>query len=134
VFGFAALASGLAVRSDRGLAPLDALLAQPMQHGVQVLLPDWDDWTDAVIAALPEYAGPWRSEQEVTFLPPVTHSPTVYCAGANYRDHVAEMGRAQSQAEPYHFLVPPAALAGHRDTATRPPGMQRLDWRRSSSR
>jgi 2-keto-4-pentenoate hydratase/2-oxohepta-3-ene-1,7-dioic acid hydratase in catechol pathway len=99
-----------------------------MQHGVQVLLPDWDDWTDAVIAAWPEYAGPWHSEQEVTFLPPVTHRPTVYCAGANYRDHLAEMGRAQSQLEPYHFLVPPAALAGHRGTATRPPGMQRLDW------
>lgn len=129
MFGFATLSSGLAVRTDRGLAPLDALIGQPVQaRDVRALLPGWDSWTDAVTAALPGYEGPWRTEREVIFLPPVTHRPTVYCAGANYRDHLAEMERGQSQAEPYHFLIPPAALAGHRGTATRPPGMHRLDW------
>jgi 2-keto-4-pentenoate hydratase/2-oxohepta-3-ene-1,7-dioic acid hydratase in catechol pathway len=55
------------------------------------------------------------TESEVVFLPPVTHRPTVYCAGANYTDHLAEMGGHA------------AALAGHRSVAVRPPGMQRLD-------
>jgi 2-keto-4-pentenoate hydratase/2-oxohepta-3-ene-1,7-dioic acid hydratase in catechol pathway len=129
MFGFATLSSGLAVRTGRSLVPLDVLLGQSVEpHDVYALLPAWDAWTDAVTAALSRYEGPWLSEQTVTFLPPVTHRPAVYCAGANYQDHVAEMGRTESQAEPYHFLMPPAALAGHRGIAIRPPGMQRLDW------
>jgi len=128
MFGIAALSCGLAAWTDRRLAPLPALLGKPVPADLRALLPAWEDWITEVSAALPAYDGPWLTEEEATFLPPVTHRPTVYCAGANYHDHLVEMGSQAAQAEPYHFLVPPGALAGHRGIVARPPGMRRLDW------
>jgi 2-keto-4-pentenoate hydratase/2-oxohepta-3-ene-1,7-dioic acid hydratase in catechol pathway len=127
-FGFAALSAGLAASTDRGLVPLSRLLGEPAPADVLALLPAWDDWIDAVAAALSGYDGPLLTEEEVVFLPSVTHRPTVYCAGANYTDHLAEMGGQAAATEPFHFLIPPAALSGHRSVAVRPAQMERLDW------
>ena len=127
-FGFASLSAGLAASTDRGLVPLSRLLGEPVPADVLALLPAWDDWTDTVAAALSGYDGPLLTEAEVVFLPAVTHRPTVYCAGANYTDHLAEMGGQAAATEPFHFLIPPAALAGHRRVAVRPAQMERLDW------
>ena len=128
MFGFASLSTGLAASADRGLVPLSRLLSEPVPGDLLSLLPDWDSWIDAVAAAIARYDGPVLAEEDVVFLPPVTHRPTVYCAGANYTDHLAEMGGHAAADEPFHFLVPPAALSGHRSVAVRPAQMERLDW------
>ncbi|MGD0701302.1 MAG: fumarylacetoacetate hydrolase family protein [Trebonia sp.] len=127
-FGFASLSTGLAAATDRGLVPLSRLLSEPAPAEVLSLLPAWDDWIDNVAAAISGYDGPALTEEDAVFLPPVTHRPTVYCAGANYTDHLAEMGGETAPAEPFHFLIPPAALSGHRSVAVRPAKMERLDW------
>ena len=73
----------------------------------------------------------WTRAEDVVFLPPLPDPPTIYCAGANYRDHIEEMtGEPPDEAYtmPYHFLAPAAALSGHRGEVRRPPGCSQLDW------
>ncbi|AUA12427.1 FAA hydrolase family protein [Streptomyces sp. SID8382] len=131
----------LSVMADDRILPLHDLVSEeerptPVPDTFDALLDRWDAWVDTVLRALrtypPDDAGrPWRAASEVTFLPPTAYRPTVYCAGANYRDHVAEMGAVPpdpATARPFHFLVPGAALSGHRGESPRPPGMRRLDW------
>ncbi|HWG25574.1 fumarylacetoacetate hydrolase family protein [Actinospica sp.] len=95
-------------------------------------LAEWDRWTSVILrAAADGVGGPgWLPEAEVEFLPALADPPTVYCAAANYRDHVKEM-RSTADAvptAPMFFLVPPASLAGHREPVVRPDGVQQLDW------
>jgi 2-keto-4-pentenoate hydratase/2-oxohepta-3-ene-1,7-dioic acid hydratase in catechol pathway len=96
-------------------------------------LSDWDRWCD-VVQQVTADGGPadggWQDETEVTFLPSVTDPPTVYCAAANYHDHLREMRGEGAQAgqSPMYFVAPPAALGGHRQGVVRPAGCARLDW------
>lgn len=128
MFGIATLSSGLAAWEECRLAPLQELLGEPSPGDLCAMLPAWEDWITEISSALAVYDGPWLKEDDVTFLPPVTHRPAIYCAGGNYRDHLAEMGSQATETEPYHFLVPPGTLSGHRGDVMRPTGMHRLDW------
>jgi 2-keto-4-pentenoate hydratase/2-oxohepta-3-ene-1,7-dioic acid hydratase in catechol pathway len=140
VFGFATVVPGpggpgeLAVVSDAGVAGLPALVpegaAPRAADGFLDLLPEWDAWCDAVEAALEGVAIEWRAADDVAFLPPVP-APTVYCAGANYVDHIEEMTGVRPTAgegSPYHFLVPGATLGAHGQPVCTPPGCTQLDW------
>lgn len=100
---------------------------------------------DDLFARWPEASGPLahlhgqKSLQGIplssaTLHAPVPLSSTVYCAGANYRDHVEEMARLRGAApEPpdsasWHFIKPRrAALVGPGPVA-RPKGCLQLDW------
>jgi 2-keto-4-pentenoate hydratase/2-oxohepta-3-ene-1,7-dioic acid hydratase in catechol pathway len=75
----------------------------------------------------------------VTLLPPVMYPGTIFCAGANYKDHVREMSRAMNLPEepdphelglkPWHFLkpsVPCVRATGERIAL--PPYSRRVDW------
>lgn len=64
---------------------------------------------------------------------------TIYCAGANYADHVAEMARAQNQPpppdphmlglKPWFFIKPSRSCAvGTGARVARPRGCEKLDW------
>ena len=66
----------------------------------------------------------------IEFLPPVSSPQNIFCAGANYADHIAEMGLTVSALgkRPFHFLKSAGTLLGHRQIVQRPPGCQRLDW------
>src|SRR5262249_37052136 len=99
VFGFATVRSGpgraepAVVSADWviGLTDLVPAGAAPRAAaGFLDLLPEWDAWCDSVEAALAEGSAAMRAADEVEFLPPVP-APTVYCAGANYVDHIEEM-------------------------------------------
>lgn len=101
---------------------------------VRELLADCGRWTDVVSEAL-ERELPWRPAEEVTFRPPVTDPSAIYCAGANYFDHLEEMGAGgiagpvnKADLTPFHFLTAPSAMAGHRADVHRPPGCEKLDW------
>jgi len=66
-----------------------------------------------------------------TVLAPVRSPRKLICAGANYVDHLREMGIPQlpSGLEPYFFLLPPTSIAGPDDVVVIPtdPGA-RVDW------
>jgi 2-keto-4-pentenoate hydratase/2-oxohepta-3-ene-1,7-dioic acid hydratase in catechol pathway len=73
---------------------------------------------------------------EVAFLAPILYPPAVYCAGANYTDHVANMERKlglepapdphTNGGKPFHFHKAAYCCVGHRATVRRP--SMRLDW------
>ena len=80
-----------------------------------------------------------RPLSAVKLLPPVMYPGTVFCAGANYKDHVAEMSRAlnlppepdphEIGLKPWHFIKPSAPCV--RETGARiqlPPYSRRVDW------
>jgi len=66
-----------------------------------------------------------------TVLAPVRSPRKLICAGANYVDHLREMGIPQLPPglEPYFFLLPPTSIAGPDDVVVIPtdPGA-RVDW------
>jgi len=80
-----------------------------------------------------------RPLASVKLLAPVMYPGTVFCAGANYKDHVAEMSRAlnlppepdphEIGLKPWHFIKPSAPCV--RGTGARiqlPAYSRRVDW------
>lgn len=70
---------------------------------------------------------------------PLTRPGVIYCAGANYRDHVEAMSKAFNMklvldpkaegVEPWHFLKPgPATVVGDKARVPFPKHTQKLDW------
>lgn len=83
------------------------------------LLRDWTPAASDVVAG-------------ARLIPPLTYPGKVLCAGANYWDHVAEMGIKQPDelGEPFFFLKPPrTTVTGPGDPVPLPgyPGA-RVDW------
>lgn len=75
---------------------------------------------------------PWLAE--VKLHAPVPFSGTVYCAGANYRDHIAEMARMRASVvteedrQPWHFIKPTRACLAGPGSIQRPEDCRQLDW------
>ncbi|MFL6563299.1 MAG: fumarylacetoacetate hydrolase family protein [Burkholderiales bacterium] len=75
---------------------------------------------------------------DATLHAPLLYPGTIYCAGANYGDHVAEMARAQNLPlpqdpralglKPWFFIKPRTCVVGPRSRVARPRGSQKLDW------
>jgi len=113
-------------------------------HSVMSILAHWrqchpklQQYARAVRSATTARAG--RALSEVKLLAPVLYPGTVFCAGANYRDHVREMSRALKLPEepdphaiglkPWHFIKP--SLPCVRETGARislPRYSQCVDW------
>jgi len=75
----------------------------------------------------------------VKLLPPLMYPGTIFCAGANYKDHVAEMSRALSLPvepdphelglKPWHFIKPSApCVRATGSTISLPRYSRRVDW------
>ena len=95
------------------------------------LFADWDRAHRAIEACLPTLdnadivaAGPRLS--------PLLYPGKVLCAGANYYDHLAEMGMpgAKKEAQRLFFFMKPArnAVVGEGDTVHMPIGTHAFDW------
>jgi 2-keto-4-pentenoate hydratase/2-oxohepta-3-ene-1,7-dioic acid hydratase in catechol pathway len=80
-----------------------------------------------------------RPLASVRLLAPILYPGTIFCAGANYKDHVAEMSRAlnlppepdphEMGLKPWHFLKPSAPCV--RETGAKiplPSYSRRVDW------
>lgn len=76
---------------------------------------------------------------QARLLPPVMYPGTIFCAGANYRDHVREMSRALNLPEeadphelglkPWHFIKPSApCVRASGERITLPAYSKRVDW------
>lgn len=140
-FAFARLADGPAIVSaDRVWRLADAWPTNTAAWRVSPadmaeLFDRWDECIEVgwlVVDDLAgEPAGSLGTVDDVEFLAPVRASSTIYACGANYYDHVAEMGalpRNYADSPPFHFLIPRAALQRHRGEVMRPPGVKQLDW------
>lgn len=141
-------AAGAGIAVNQQLFDLAGVAAGSPLAGKSVmeLLENWDN-AHARLLAVAKIVGTSPSRYEnhmldadaITFLPPVQQPGVVYCAGANYRDHVEAMGRALNQklvldpkAEgipPWHFLkAGKGSLAGHREVVPFPEHSNKLDW------
>ena len=75
----------------------------------------------------------------LTYAPPVLYPNGIYCAGANYKDHVAEMAKAFNlpmEPDPHEVGMPPwcfiktprNSLAGHGAVIKLPAYSKTVDW------
>ena len=123
-------APGLVVMSGDRVRPLDDLWPGAPRT-VGGLLAGWDGALDRIASAVAGGTEDWTPAGEAAFLPPAADRATLYCCGANYYDHIEEMGGTppdKTTGRPFHFLLPRAALCGHGGDVVRPPGVTRLDW------
>jgi 2-keto-4-pentenoate hydratase/2-oxohepta-3-ene-1,7-dioic acid hydratase in catechol pathway len=136
-FGIATIATPdspqVAVVGPLGVRPLESLrTGRAAPASLRAMLADWEGWCDAIEAALAAAGSEgWLEESAVELMPPVSDPPTLYCAGANFRDHVLEMGVPDpdvGMTSPFHFLLPPAALCGQDSVVPHPAGFEKLDW------
>ena len=105
-----------------------------------------EDWS-AASAALRTFAAdsmrlastPGAALDSLTLLAPVLYPNGIYCAGANYHDHTAEMARAfnlpppadphAAGLSPWCFIKTPRnTLAGHRAVIKLPSYSKTVDW------
>lgn len=140
--------AGTGIAVNQKLFDLSSVAADPRLVGKSMndLLDDWDGAQERLLAVANElfefpdkYTSFALAPDEITFLPPVTHPGAVYCAGANYRDHVEAMGRALNHKlvldpkaagiAPWHFLKSgKGTLAAHRQAVPFPGHTSKLDW------
>ena len=72
---------------------------------------------------------PDAAPSDVKFLPLVTRPTNIYCAGRNYRDHVAEMAAGAVPPEhPTLFIKTLGALVGHEEAIVKPKASQQFDY------
>jgi 2,4-didehydro-3-deoxy-L-rhamnonate hydrolase len=126
----------VSVRPEDGPGPRVAALS----GGRLALIPALNGYADVadVLAAWPTVEPLLRSFDPVAGVPldgavlaPVRSPRKLICAGANYVDHLREMGIPELPPglEPYFFLLPPTSIAGPGDVVVIPadPGA-RVDW------
>ena len=113
-----------------GLTPSLARVGVPGIGGVIDLFADWE----ASLAALDRAAGQLSAADIVSGgrLSPLLYPGKVMCAGANYFDHLAEMGMpgAKKEDQRLFFFMKPArnAVVGEGDTVCMPIATQAFDW------
>lgn len=111
---------------------------------VRAVLDDWqraEPMLQAAAAAIA--AGKARNDgvplAEVKLLAPVLYPGAIYCAGANYYDHIREMERAQNLAQgptmkdlgerPWHFMKSPRSVVrGPGSAIALPTFSKSVDW------
>ncbi|MFM8555932.1 MAG: fumarylacetoacetate hydrolase family protein [Betaproteobacteria bacterium] len=114
--------------------PLNTLKHEPaLPDSVAALVDDWLQFSVALekaARALPPGAG--LAASEVRVLAPLRYPGKVLCAGANYYDHLAEMGMPGAKKEDqrlFFFMKPPRnAVVGPGATVHMPIGTQAFDW------
>jgi 2-keto-4-pentenoate hydratase/2-oxohepta-3-ene-1,7-dioic acid hydratase in catechol pathway len=129
--------------SVRGDAPRAGLVVDQDVHDVGALLGEpprgwihWLDRWDAVRGPLEDEltrAAPGHRLDEVRLHAPLLYPGALYCAGANYADHLLEMtGKPPEPPEgrdPYFFLKPPrATIVGPGEPIRLPAGSAMVDW------
>lgn len=119
---------------DGTLHPLAALAAAQnivLPGSVVELFSDWATH-EPKLAALAAKAGRGTPASEADLLAPLLYPGKVLCAGANYYDHMAEMGFPGVTKESqrlFFFMKPPRnAIVGPGKTVLMPRGTKSFDW------
>jgi 2-keto-4-pentenoate hydratase/2-oxohepta-3-ene-1,7-dioic acid hydratase in catechol pathway len=114
------------------------LSRKPAYATVQGILDDWVAADTALTqAAGKASAGNGRKLVDVKLRAPLPLPGDIYCAGANYKDHVAEMTPKGAPLppdphelglKPWHFIKSSRSVADPGATVAIPAGCQKLDW------
>jgi 2-keto-4-pentenoate hydratase/2-oxohepta-3-ene-1,7-dioic acid hydratase in catechol pathway len=110
----------------------------PKDASVRAMLTDWDAAKKRLKALADAPKGSGHKLAAVTLRPPVPDPIGIFCAGANYSDHVLEMARAHGiEPEPdphtlglksWHFLKTAGTLAGANEVVHLPRRSKKIDW------
>ena len=113
---------------------LEPSLARVGLAGQDSVLGLFGDWARA-LAALNAAAAQVQASDQITpsqRLAPLLYPGKILCAGANYFDHLAEMGMPGAKKEDqrlFFFMKPPRnAVVGEGDTVHMPINTQAFDW------
>jgi 2-keto-4-pentenoate hydratase/2-oxohepta-3-ene-1,7-dioic acid hydratase in catechol pathway len=124
--------AGLVVDGEFG-----ALASLAQAHGFELsstVIDLFADWAahEPKLAALAAKAKPGTPVADVELLAPLLYPGKMLCAGANYYDHMAEMGFAGVTKESqrlFFFMKPPRnAIVGPGRTVLMPRGTTAFDW------
>lgn len=122
------------VETDEGLFSLAPSLARVGMPNVNAVIALFDDWPRAELA-LEEAAvrlDPADRIETARRLAPLLYPGKILCAGANYFDHLAEMGMPdakKAEQRLFFFMKPPRnAVVGEGDTVHMPIGTAKFDW------
>ncbi len=119
---------------DGHLYDLGHSLARVGLSGVTSIMELWENW-DSSSAAL-DAAIAWLNVADRVIatrrFSPLLYPGKILCAGANYYDHLAEMGMPGAKKEDqrlFFFMKPPRnAVVGEGDTVHMPIGTRAFDW------
>ena len=101
------------------------------------ILADWEA-ADKTLAALASDSNTKSSALDWSQLQAPVRPAAIYCAGANYSDHVTEMNAAQGKGpepdphtlglKPWHFIKSAHAIVGPGAAVKIPPESKKMDW------
>jgi len=124
-----------ALMVDGKLYPLAALVAAAGKAAPASnvdLFADWDTWKPVLTALASSTAKSSVAPVEAKLAAPLLYPGKVLCAGANYYDHMAEMGfpgvKKETQRLFFFFKPPRNAVVGPGATVTMPRGTKKYDW------
>jgi len=116
---------------------LATMTARPAYAAVRGVLDDWANAQSLLAQAATSASGKFgRRIRDVKLLAPILYPPTIYCAGANYTDHVANMARIQNipmepdphelGLHPWHFIKVSRCVVATGDAVELT--SEKLDW------
>ncbi len=124
-----------ALMVDGKLYPLAALVAAAGKAAPASnvdLFADWDTWKPVLTALASSPAKSSVAPVEAKLAAPLLYPGKVLCAGANYYDHMAEMGfpgvKKETQRLFFFFKPPRNAVVGPGATVMMPRGTKKYDW------
>ncbi|MED4170627.1 fumarylacetoacetate hydrolase family protein [Priestia megaterium] len=116
---------------------LDSLLARVKPalriNSLFEITQEWTYWTDQITNILSS-TSTFNSEEllyegDINWQAPILYPNKLICIGANYTDHIEEMGKEKTIIKPYSFLKPASTtLRGHRKKVTLPKASNMIDW------
>lgn len=122
--------------SDQGVIDVADLTGRSSDATVMGVLEDFATAVGRIDDALK--AGSARAQSGVRLLAPLPLPGTIYCAGANYADHAAEMARAKNRPPPedphkiglksWHFIKSSRSVVGPDAAIPFPAHSKRVDW------
>jgi 2-keto-4-pentenoate hydratase/2-oxohepta-3-ene-1,7-dioic acid hydratase in catechol pathway len=127
--GVIAGVSGLVIEHGGRCASLTDLVSDPPQLTVLEVISAWSEWRQLIVDAAANLGGATTSIATADVVWEIPTRPAkLICIGANYFDHVAEMG-TPPPAIPYSFFKPAStALVADGAEVTIPPQAQLVDW------
>src|SRR5688572_25809494 len=126
------------VVEDKLIDVQDAISAQGIQApevegrlDVLAMLDDWDRWLP-ILHRIADSGEPSTSAQGAKFLAPILYPRKLLMAGANYYDHIKEMGAEppdKTKAGPYFFQKPPTtSIIAAGESVVIPKEVNQPDW------
>ena len=113
-----------------------AATRKPQYAALLAILRDWK--AASALLRKASYRKPLGTLKKVKLLAPLPNPGNLYCAGANYTDHMAEMARAQNKEpgpnmkelgeKPWHFIKNSGSVVGPDATVKIPSYTNALDW------